>query len=109
MHELGESSIASHADIGTLASQLGIDHLVCIAANEYSSNLTSHSPTVVHVFENKEEAVTLVNEMSPGDVILVKASRAEKFEELAQGIEESIKTLFSEDAENVENGGVEEK
>jgi UDP-N-acetylmuramoyl-tripeptide--D-alanyl-D-alanine ligase len=109
MHELGESSIASHADIGTLASQLGIDHLVCIAATEYSSNLTSHSPTVVHVFENKEEAVTLVNEMSPGDVILVKASRAEKFEELAQGIEESIKTLFSEDAENVENGGVEEK
>lgn len=109
MHELGASSTQSHADIGTLASQLGIDHLVCVAAKEYSSKLTPQSSTVVHLFEKKEEALQLVKEMNPGDVILVKASRAEKFEELAEGIEERIKAQFMESAENLEDGGGEDK
>jgi UDP-N-acetylmuramoyl-tripeptide--D-alanyl-D-alanine ligase len=87
MHELGASSQVSHADIGTLASELGIDHLVCIASPEYGSHLGTDSSTVVHLFEKKEAALQLVKDMVQGDVVLVKASRAEKFEELAHGIE----------------------
>jgi UDP-N-acetylmuramoyl-tripeptide--D-alanyl-D-alanine ligase len=37
MHELGESSDADHAGVGTLASELGIDHLVCVGAPSYGA------------------------------------------------------------------------
>jgi UDP-N-acetylmuramoyl-tripeptide--D-alanyl-D-alanine ligase len=95
MHELGESSAGRHADIGTLASELGIDHLVCIGAPEYSSQISANTATEIHLFEEKADAVQLVHEMSAGDVVLVKASRAEKFEELAQAISTKISVLIA--------------
>jgi UDP-N-acetylmuramoyl-tripeptide--D-alanyl-D-alanine ligase len=108
MHELGASSMASHADIGTLASELGIDHLVCIASPEYASNLGAGSATVVHLFEQKEVALQLVKEMVQGDVVLVKASRAEKFEELAHAIEARITALIGQSPQQSTDGGVKE-
>jgi UDP-N-acetylmuramoyl-tripeptide--D-alanyl-D-alanine ligase len=104
MHELGESSVGRHADIGTLASELGIDHLVCIGAPEYSSQISANTATEVHLFEEKADAVQLVHEMSAGDVVLVKASRAEKFEELARAISEKISEVISADSEISEEG-----
>lgn len=104
MHELGESSASRHADIGTLASELGIDHLVCIGASEYSSKLTANSASEIHLFETKEEALQLVQQMSGGDVVLIKASRAEKFEELAQAMVAKIIVSLAADAEHVEEG-----
>lgn len=90
MHELGASSQEHHARLGTLASELGIDHLVCICAPEYAGALTSATSEVsacaVHFFESKVLAAELVEQMAEGDVVLVKASRAEKFEELAEFI-----------------------
>jgi UDP-N-acetylmuramoyl-tripeptide--D-alanyl-D-alanine ligase len=86
MHELGASSHKHHARLGTLASELGIDHLVCVGSPEYAAQLNSSSATTVHLFESKESAAELVGQMSQGDVVLVKASRAEKFEEIAQQI-----------------------
>jgi len=83
MHELGASSPQRHANIGTLASELGIDHLVCINADEYASDISAASQMVVHRFTSFKEAEELVDQMNQGDVLLVKASRAEKFEELA--------------------------
>jgi len=94
MHELGESSADRHAGIGTLASELGIDHLVCIGAPEYSSKLDVNGATEIHLFEKKEDALQLVREMSAGDVALVKASRAEKFDELASSISTEISRLI---------------
>ena len=92
MHELGESSEQDHAAIGTLASELGIDHLVCVAAPEYAGALSSTSATTVHQCVNKEQAVELVANMNKGDVVLVKASRSEKLEELAEMIAQSWRT-----------------
>jgi UDP-N-acetylmuramoyl-tripeptide--D-alanyl-D-alanine ligase len=108
MHELGASSLASHADIGTLASELGIDHLVCIASPEYASNLGADSATAIHLFEQKEAALQLVEEMVQGDVVLVKASRAEKFEEIAHGIESRITDLVGQSSKESTEGGVKE-
>ena len=104
MHELGESSVARHADIGTLASELGIDHLVCIGAPEYSSQISANTATEIHLFKEKADAVQLVHEMSAGDVVLVKASRAEKFEELAQEISAKISVFISAGSEASEEG-----
>lgn len=90
MHELGASSEEHHARLGTLASELGIDHLVCISAAEYVKDLngvsTGTNSSTVHLFDSKESAAELVSQMAEGDVVLVKASRAEKFEDLAEMI-----------------------
>jgi UDP-N-acetylmuramoyl-tripeptide--D-alanyl-D-alanine ligase len=77
MHELGESSSQAHKKIGTLARDLGVDHLVAVNAAEYGATLN---------FENWESALSLINEFSAGDVVLVKASRAEGLERLADGL-----------------------
>jgi UDP-N-acetylmuramoyl-tripeptide--D-alanyl-D-alanine ligase len=86
MHELGASSHEHHSRLGTLASELGIDHLVCVLSPEYAALLNSTSATTIHLLDSKESAADLVSQMSQGDVVLVKASRAEKFEEIAEMI-----------------------
>lgn len=86
MHELGESSAKDHAAIGTLASELGIDHLVCIAADEYAAALTEQGAISVHRYLNKSDAAEIAENFNPGDVVLIKASRSEKLEELAQAV-----------------------
>jgi UDP-N-acetylmuramoyl-tripeptide--D-alanyl-D-alanine ligase len=86
MHELGESSQSDHAAIGTLASELGIDHLVCVGAAEYAQYLSRDGACMVHLCEDKEQALVIAQSMNPGDVALVKASRSEKLEELAEAI-----------------------
>ena len=87
MAELGESSPAEHASIGTLASEIGIDHLVAIAAPEYGGALIDSGSTSLHISRDKSQALELLAFMNRGDVVLVKASRSEKFEELARDIE----------------------
>lgn len=77
MHELGASSGQAHEKIGTLARDLGVDHLVAINAPEYGASLN---------FRTWEEALELSKEISPGDVVLVKASRAEGLEKLAEAL-----------------------
>lgn len=89
MHELGASSPQRHASLGTLASELGIDHLVCINADEYTAKISETSQSSIHKFSTFEQAQELVSEMNQGDVVLVKASRAEKFELLADLITDS--------------------
>ncbi|MEO0015628.1 MAG: hypothetical protein RL589_109 [Actinomycetota bacterium] len=84
MHELGESSAAHHAAIGTLAQEIGIDHLVAIAAPEYG---VSQGQMVVHHYASIDECVSMTEHFSAGDVVLVKASRSEGFEVLAQKLE----------------------
>ena len=86
MHELGESSDADHAGIGTLASELGIDHLVCVGAPQYGAKIAASSATTVHLCEDKVAALAVAAHINPGDVALVKASRSEKLEELADAI-----------------------
>jgi UDP-N-acetylmuramoyl-tripeptide--D-alanyl-D-alanine ligase len=86
MHELGESSNADHAAIGTLASELGIDHLVCVGEPEYAATISASSATSVHRCADIAEAIEVANNLSKGDVVLVKASRSEKLEILADAI-----------------------
>lgn len=74
MHELGDSSEQDHQRIAALATELGIDHLIAIGCEEYGPH-ARHFPT-------KESALQLVSYMNEGDVVLFKASRAEKFEEI---------------------------
>lgn len=84
MLELGESGPAASADIGTLAQEIGIDHLVIVNAPEYGTGVGSMQ---FHHVATIGEAANFVVHIAPGDVVLVKASRAESFEVLATEIE----------------------
>jgi UDP-N-acetylmuramoyl-tripeptide--D-alanyl-D-alanine ligase len=84
MHELGESSPSQHEAIGTLAQEIGIDHLVAIGAPEYGD---PKGLMKVHHYASIEECLAMTDYFSAGDVALVKASRSEGFEVLAQKLE----------------------
>ena len=84
MHELGESSAQRHAAIGTLAQEIGIDHLVAIGAPEYGA---SQGQMITHHYASIDECLSMTDHFSAGDVVLVKASRSEGFEVLAQKLE----------------------
>jgi UDP-N-acetylmuramoyl-tripeptide--D-alanyl-D-alanine ligase len=87
MRELGESTAASHREIGTLCSELRIDHLVTVNAPDYAAGVEVGSETAVHLCDSKEEAGALFSHLNRGDVILCKGSRSEKMEEIAVEIE----------------------
>ena len=97
MHELGASLLEEHARIGLLAHSLGIDNLVCIGAPEFAHDLPKDSALDVHFCDTKEEALEISNYFSPGDVVLVKASRAEKLEELVTLLIEKWEQRVGED------------
>lgn len=98
MHELGESSVKDHGGIGVLAQTLGIDHLVCVGEPAYGSDLSLSSEMVVHYCNNKSEAFQVAEHFSHGDVVLVKASRAERMEELAEDLMKHWEQRMSEPA-----------
>lgn len=87
MHELGESSALEHRAIGTLAQEIGIDHCVLVNAPDYLPEKYEGGEMAVHVMSSIEDAITFSSNMNLGDVALVKASRAEGFEILSEGIE----------------------
>lgn len=97
MHELGASQLEEHARIGLLAHTLGIDNLVCIGAPEFAQDLPKDSAMDLHLCDTKEEALAISNYFSPGDVVLVKASRAEKLEELVTLLVEKWEQRMGED------------
>jgi len=90
MAELGESSTKAHQQVGTLAYQMGIDHLVCVDAPEYQPAQEVVGETNLHLCD-RAGARAIAAQIEPGDVVLVKASRSESFEVLAGEIEEVVK------------------
>jgi UDP-N-acetylmuramoyl-tripeptide--D-alanyl-D-alanine ligase len=97
MHELGESSQSDHAAIGTLAQELGIDHLVCVGAPEFAATMDQNGPTSIHLCSDKAEALVIAENINQGDVLLIKASRSEKLEELADAISQQWRNGVSEE------------
>ena len=88
MHELGESEGDEHLSIGRLASELGVDHLVSVGTDLYLNRLELDASTgdemLTHYFLTQESALSMVSHLQPGDVVLVKASRAEHLDEFAE-------------------------
>ena len=88
MHELGESEKEEHLRIGRLASTLGVDHLVAVGTDLYLEGLhldpLAGDEMLTHYFLTQEEALAILRHVQPGDVLLVKASRAEHLDELSE-------------------------
>lgn len=85
MHELGKESEELHRKVGQLAGELGIDHLVVIGERSYISDAISKN-TTIHFYPDQNSATELLQRFDSGDVVLVKASRAEHLEVTAEQI-----------------------
>lgn len=99
MRELGESAVQAHSEIGTLCSELGVDHLVTIAAADYGLGVPVGSQTSLHLCGDKQEAFGLIAHINRGDVVLCKGSRSEKLEEVAEEIEKLWKQKIAKEEE----------
>jgi UDP-N-acetylmuramoyl-tripeptide--D-alanyl-D-alanine ligase len=91
MAELGDASAAEHESIGRLAARLGVSRLVVvgdearqIAAGAVLEGWSGGGPEAV---DDSEVAIALLrDELRAGDVVLVKASRAARLEQLATAL-----------------------
>jgi UDP-N-acetylmuramoyl-tripeptide--D-alanyl-D-alanine ligase len=91
MHELGESSVQAHRDLGRFVAKANVDLLVTvgaqaldIAAGADRAGMTADS---MRHFPSVERASEAIHErVGAGDVVLVKGSRAAGLEDLVQRI-----------------------
>lgn len=88
MRELGDDSVAAHEDTGKLAAQLGISRLVGVGqgARPFIVGGVSEGyrgDQAQFVADLDAAALLLEQEMRPGDVVMIKASRAIGLERLA--------------------------
>ncbi len=95
MRELGEASQAEHEDIGRTAVRLGIDRLVIVgtdAAGVPAAALARGAAGLrATIVPDVDAALALLREeLSSGDVVLVKASRAAGLERVAMSLVESL-------------------
>jgi UDP-N-acetylmuramoyl-tripeptide--D-alanyl-D-alanine ligase len=102
MRELGDSTHAAHQEITSYASELGIDHLVAVNAPDYLNGNLIKDSMVIHNCADKNEALKLAQHINRGDVVLCKASRSDKLEELANAIEEMWKIKMEREEESTQ-------
>jgi UDP-N-acetylmuramoyl-tripeptide--D-alanyl-D-alanine ligase len=76
--EQGEETAAAHAEIAEVVRELGIDRLVAVGTGDY--------PGAERAADVGEAIGLLRTEAGPGDVVLVKASRAAGLERVAEGL-----------------------
>jgi UDP-N-acetylmuramoyl-tripeptide--D-alanyl-D-alanine ligase len=96
MRELGESSREEHDAVGRLAVRLDISQLVVVGEPARPIHLGaclegSWGEESVFVTDNDEAVAWLREHLRPGDVVLVKASRAAALERVADAILEEEK------------------
>jgi UDP-N-acetylmuramoyl-tripeptide--D-alanyl-D-alanine ligase len=88
MHELGEMEKSAHLEIVKYAAQIGVDHLVSVGTDLYGAENTKEllQEMSFHKCNDLSAVLELSNNFSAGDVLLLKASRSEKFEDIAQAL-----------------------
>jgi UDP-N-acetylmuramoyl-tripeptide--D-alanyl-D-alanine ligase len=87
MRELGAESERGHREIGEAAATLGVDQLITIgdAAELIAEGARTAGLDKVSSARSTSEAAKLLNEMAePGDLVLIKGSRAARTEEVIE-------------------------
>jgi UDP-N-acetylmuramoyl-tripeptide--D-alanyl-D-alanine ligase len=87
MEELGAHSEAAHAEVGRRAAELGIGQLFTVGKMSASTAKAARDAGLTRVIEfaDVESALRAVkNFLKPGDVVLLKASRASRLERIAE-------------------------
>jgi len=86
MHELGPLEQQAHLEIVEFCQEIGVDHLLSMGTDLYrvSKNEGSDKHLLLHNCPNADAVLELAKNFSAGDVVLFKASRSERFEDVAQ-------------------------
>lgn len=86
MLELGEQAGQIHHKVGQQVAKLGPDRLVCVG--ELSRHMASGAAALsdVRTAATAQEASASLNDLGPGDLVLVKGSRGMKMEELVSAL-----------------------
>lgn len=94
MHELGSTEAEGHLEVLNYGAELGVDHFVAAGCDLYGGKGIDSNQDLketlaqmsFHYCLDHNAVLQLVSNFSAGDVLLLKASRAEKFEDLADQI-----------------------
>ncbi len=87
MLELGGDSPQMHADCGSYAGEKGVE--LVVACGELSRCTAQAAGERALFFESREQLIKALPQLiRRGDAVLVKASRASKFEEVSEAIKE---------------------
>ena len=94
MRELGDVSVHEHDAIGRLAVRLDISRLVCVGAGTKvmhlaASNEGSWGEESIWVADAQAAIELLDEQLEPGDVVLIKASRSVGLEVIAEHLLDS--------------------
>src|SRR5246500_2447396 len=87
MRELGEESESGHREVGETAAALKVDHLIGIGnvAAAIADGARHAGLRKTNVVSSTSEAADLLNEIAaPGDLILIKGSRAARTEDVIE-------------------------
>jgi UDP-N-acetylmuramoyl-tripeptide--D-alanyl-D-alanine ligase len=92
MLELGDKTKVYHQEIGRLAAKSGLDILVTVGelGGEIAASAAGAELRVERFFRKQEVVDFLLRELLPGDILLVKASRAVGLEEVVEGIKSGL-------------------
>jgi UDP-N-acetylmuramoyl-tripeptide--D-alanyl-D-alanine ligase len=83
MRELGEQSAAGHREVGEAAAEFGIDHLIAVGENAVPIADAARAAGLQNVATARSttEAAELLGDIvAPGDLVLIKGSRAARTE-----------------------------
>ncbi len=92
MAELGQHSAAAHCEVGRRAAEFGIACLIAVgkwAGQTADAARTAGLRDAVELADLSAVAAALKSKTKPGDVVLLKASRAAGFERLSAALRES--------------------
>jgi UDP-N-acetylmuramoyl-tripeptide--D-alanyl-D-alanine ligase len=96
MAELGESSRAAHAEVGRRAAEFHLDQLFTVGrqAGEIATAARRGGLQTVVEIPEVEMAVSAVREFArPGDVVLIKASRAMRLERITEALQTKLEKV----------------
>lgn len=93
MAELGESSQAAHAEVGRRVAEFRLDQLFAVGrqAEEIATAARRGGlQTVVEIPEVEKAALAVREYARPGDVVLIKASRAMRLERISEALRATL-------------------
>jgi len=98
MRELGAASAEAHADLGRRAAEAGVAELVCVgpeteATARAAREAGMEADAVVKVADAEAAVAEVRARLRPGDVVLVKGSRAVGLERVVEAIEAMAEAL----------------
>ena len=99
MLELGEDAPEAHRRIGALAAELGVHRVVAVGAGASAYRVATSVQDV------DEALAVLDGALRPGDVVLVKASRAVGLDRLARALLDSDPPTRQDEDERAERSG----